>query len=183
MKPIAVCRLISSSRAEGEAIQGPRATPGLLRSARNDVAPASRVARIVFSLLLVLRAAPTLAKEIHLDCARTDQTVMVDVDTDRRFMQLMWGQGVAEEYRDGDSYISGPDSFGRKEKVVDSMSVDKDVVTFGRDRLCLENGSKGKCVDQQSRNTLDTASGVLKYDDGEEIAILRCVPAPPGRRF
>ncbi len=120
------------------------------------------------------------AREIHLDCTRTEQTVMVDVDTDRRFMQLMWGQGVAEEYRDGESYISGPDSFGRKEKVVDSMSVDKDVVTFGRDRLCLENGSKSKCVDQHSRNTLDEASGVLKYDDGEEIAILRCVPAAAG---
>lgn len=148
--------------------------------------PEQRVVIETLSILALCFAQPAglaRAREIHLDCARTGQTVMVDVDTDRRFLQMMWGQGVAEEYQDGGSYISGPDSFGRKEKVVDSMSVDEHMVTFGRDRLCLENGSKGACVDQQSRNSLDEATGVLKYEDGDETAILQCVPAPPGRRF
>ncbi len=108
---------------------------------------------------------------------------MVDVDTDRRFLQMMWGEGVAEEYLDGDSYISGPDSFGEKQKVTYVLSVDNEIVTFGQDRACLESGVKRKCVDQTSRNRLDVARGELKYDDGDEIAILRCVPAPPGRGF
>ena len=123
------------------------------------------------------------AREIHLDCARDKQTVTVDVDTDRQFMQLMWGEGIAEEYKQGESYLSGPDSHGRTQKVVYVMSVDKDVVTFGQDRLCVDKGAAGKCVDQQTRNMLDVASGVMKYDDGDTINVLRCAPAPPGRRF
>jgi hypothetical protein len=66
---------------------------------------------LVFSA--TLGAAPRAgAKEIHLDCARADQTVMVGLDTDKLFLELMWSEGVAEEYKQGDSYISGPDSFG-----------------------------------------------------------------------
>lgn len=122
------------------------------------------------------------AKEIHLDCARSSQTAMVDVDTDRQFLQIMWSEGVAEEYKDGDSYISGPDKYGRKEKVVYVMNVDKDVVTFGTDRLCLEDGAK-KCTEQHVRNMLDVNRGEMKYDNGDEIAVLACHPAPPGRRF
>jgi len=123
------------------------------------------------------------AKEIHLDCARTDQTVAVDVDTDRRFLQLMWGQGVAEEYQNGASYVSGPDSFGETQKVTYVLSVDGNIVTFGQDRTCIQSGTKHKCADQTSRNTLDLSRGELQYDDGDEIAILKCAPAPPGRRF
>jgi hypothetical protein len=133
--------------------------------------------------LLALTGRPALAEEFHLDCARTNQTVMVDIDTGRGFAQLMWGQGVAEEYQNGESYISGPDSFGEKQKVTYVLSMENDVVTFGQNRACLQSGTKHPCVDQKSRNTLDVKRGELKYDDGDEIAILQCVPAPPGRRF
>lgn len=122
------------------------------------------------------------AKEIHLDCARTRQSAMVDIDTDRAFMQIMWGDGVAEEYKEGDSYISGPDNYGRKERVVYVMRVEKDVVTFGQDRLCMEDGAK-KCAEQHVRNSLDLNAGVMKYDNGDEIAVLACHPGAPGRRF
>lgn len=122
------------------------------------------------------------ATEIHLDCARSNQTAMVDIDTDRQFLQIMWGEGVAEEYKQGDSYISGPDKYGRKEKVVYVMGLDKSLVTFGTDRLCMEDGAK-KCREQHVRNTLDVARGEMKYDNGDEIAVLTCHPAPPGRRF
>jgi hypothetical protein len=133
--------------------------------------------------ILALAATAAAAREIHLDCARAGQTVMIDVDTDRRFLQLMWGQGVAEEYQNGESYVSGPDAFGETQKVTYVFGIDKDVVTFGQDRACIQSGTKHKCVDQASRNTLDMARGELKYDDGDEIAILKCAPAPPGRRF
>lgn len=133
--------------------------------------------------VFALVAGAAQAREIHLDCAREGQTVLVDVDTDQRFMQLMWGQGVAEEYRNGESYISGPDSFGETQKVTYFLSVDKDLITFGQDRACIQSGTKHKCVDQSTRNTLDAARGELRYDDGDEIAILKCLPAPPGRRF
>lgn len=123
------------------------------------------------------------AREIHLVCARTEQSVSVDIDTDRRFMQLMWSEGVAEEYQDGELYISGPDSSGRKEKVVYTLNVDKNLVSFGQDRLCQADGSKGKCVDQHIHNTLDVSRGEMKYADGDTIMVLQCIPAPPGRRF
>lgn len=129
-----------------------------------------------------LFAAPATASEIHLDCARSNQTAMVDVDTERQFLQIMWSEGVAEEYKQGDSYISGPDKYGRKEKVVYVMSVDKSLVTFGTDRLCMEDGAR-KCSDQHARSTLDVGRGEMKYDNGDEIAVLVCRPAPPGRRF
>ena len=132
--------------------------------------------------LLAALMSPARAEEIHLDCARTNQNAMVDIDTDRQFLQIMWGQGVAEEYKQGDSYISGPDKYGRKEKVVYLMNVDKSLVTFGTDRLCMEDGAK-KCSEQHMRNTLDVARGEMKYDNGDEIAVLACHPAPPGRRF
>jgi hypothetical protein len=122
------------------------------------------------------------AVEIHLDCARANQTANVDVDTDRQFLQIMWSEGVAEEYKQGDSYISGPDNSGRKEKVVYVVSVDKSLVTFGTDRLCLTDGAR-KCSEQHVRNTLDVGRGEMRYDNGDEIAILACRPAPPGRRF
>ncbi len=137
----------------------------------------------LFTALLAFAARPALAEEIHLDCARTNQTVMVDIDTDRRFLQMMWGQGVAEEYQNGESYVSGPDSFGEKQKVTYVLSIENGVITFGQDRACLQSGTKHPCVEQSSRNTLNVTQGELKYDDGEEVAILRCVPAPPGRRF
>jgi hypothetical protein len=138
--------------------------------------------RISLLLSLAALAAPAAASEIHLDCARSNQTATVDVDTDRQFLQIMWSEGVAEEYKQGDSYISGPDKYGRKEKVVYVMSVDKSLVTFGTDRLCMEDGAK-KCSEQRVRNTLDVGRGEMKYDNGDEIAVLACHPAPPGRRF
>jgi hypothetical protein len=135
-------------------------------------------------LAATLAAAPYAgAKEIHLDCARTDQTVMVGLDTDKQFIELMWSEGVAEEYKQGDSYISGPDSFGEKEKVTYVVTIDKDLVTFGQDRACLQSGTKKKCVDSQTRDTLDLAKSELKYDLGDEVAVFKCQPAPPGRRL
>ena len=133
-------------------------------------------------LALAALTTPALAEEIHLDCDRSNQTAMVDIDTGRRFLQIMWSEGVAEEYKDADSYISGPDKYGRKEKVVYVMGLDKSLVTFGTDRLCMEDGAK-KCREQHVRNTLDVARGEMKYDNGDEIAVLTCHPAPPGRRF
>ena len=133
--------------------------------------------------IFALAATAAHAREIHLDCAREGQSVMIDVDTDRRFLQLIWGQGVAEEYQNGKSYVSGPDAFGETQKVTYVLSVDKDLITFGQDRACIQSGTKHKCVDQASRNTLDLSRGELKYEDGDEIAILRCTPAPPGRGF
>jgi len=132
--------------------------------------------------LLLALVASAQAREIHLDCARSHQTAMVDIDTDRNFLQIMWSEGVAEEFKEGDSYISGPDSFGRKEKVVYHMRIDGDVISFGTDRLCLEDGAK-KCTEKHVRNSLDVAHGLMKYDDGDAIANLACTPAPPGRRF
>jgi hypothetical protein len=139
--------------------------------------------RLLPLAVFALVAVAAQAREIHLDCARDGQTVMVDVDTDRRFLQMMWGQGVAEEYQNGESYVSGPDSFGETQKVTYILSVDKDLITFGQDRACLKSGTKHPCVNRNTRNTLDAASGELKYEDGDEIAILRCAPAPLGRRF
>ena len=134
-------------------------------------------------LVIFALAGAAEAREIHLDCARPGQTIMVDVDTDRRFLQLIWGQGVAEEYRDGESYVSGPDAFGETQKVTYVFSIDKDLITFGQDRACIQSGTKHKCVDQAIRDTLDLSRGELKYDEGDEIAILQCTPAPPGRGF
>jgi len=134
-------------------------------------------------IIFALAATAARAREIHLDCARTGQIVMIDIDTDRRFLQLMWGQGVAEEYQNGESYVSGPDAFGETQKVTYVFSVDKDLITFGQDRACIQSGTKHKCVAQETRNTLDLSRGELKYDDGDEIAILKCAPAPPGRGF
>lgn len=132
------------------------------------------------SLFLLVRA-QALATEIHLDCGRPSQTVFVDIDTDRRFVQLIWEEGVAEEYRNGDSYVSGPSGSGETQKVTYAVEVDKSAVSFGQDRICAAAG--GKCRDQHIRNLLDIASGTLKYDDGGVISVLKCAPAPPGRRF
>jgi hypothetical protein len=132
---------------------------------------------------IFLGAPCAAAKEIQLDCARTDQSVKVGLDTDRLYLEIMWSEGVAEEYTQGDSYISGPDSFGEKEKVTYVVTIDKDLVTFGTDRACLQSGTKRKCVDSHTRDTLDLAKGELKYDEGDQIAVFRCQPAPPGRRL
>ena len=132
---------------------------------------------------IFLGAPCAAAKEIHLDCARTDQSVKVGLDTDRLYLEIMWSEGVAEEYTQGDSYISGPDSFGEKEKVTYVVTIDKDLVTFGTDRACLQSGTKRKCVDSQTRDTLDLAKGELKYDEGDQISVFKCKPAPPGRRL
>jgi hypothetical protein len=136
---------------------------------------------VAVSLFLVARAPHALATEIHLDCGRSSQTVAVDIDTERRFVQLIWEEGVAEEYRDGESYVSGSSSSSETQKVTYAVSVDKSAVSFGQDRICAAAG--GKCRDQHVRNLLDLASGTLKYDDGGVIAVLKCAPAPPGRRF
>jgi hypothetical protein len=138
---------------------------------------------ISLAFLATLSAPLAQAKELHLDCARANQTVTVDIDTNRSFLQLMWSEGVGEEFQNGDSYMSGPDNSGRKEKVNLVVTIDKDVLNFGEDRICVEAGSKGKCDDKHRRNTLDLKTGELKYDDGDVIAILKCVPAPPGREF
>ncbi|MGJ0506672.1 MAG: hypothetical protein ACR652_05945 [Methylocystis sp.] len=139
--------------------------------------------RTAFAVLaLAAASAPAIAAEIHLDCARSNQTAMVDVDTGRQFLQIMWSEGVAEEYQQGDSYISGPDKHGRKERVVYVMSVDKSLITFGTDRLCMDGGAD-TCAERHVRNTLDVGRGEMKYDNGDEIAVLACHPAPPGRRF
>ena len=144
----------------------------------------SRRLRIALVVAATLAAAPCAgAKEIHLDCARTDQTVMVGLDTDRLHLEIIWSEGVAEEYKQGDSYISGPDSFGEEEKVTYVVTIDKDLVTFGQDRACLHSGAKRKCVDSQTRDTLDLAKNELKYDLGDEVAVFHCQPAPPGRQF
>ena len=63
------------------------------------------------------------------------------------------------------------------------LNVDKEVVSFGEDRVCIKSGTKHPCVNKVSRNTLDVASGELRYEDGDEIAILQCQPAPPGGGF
>ncbi len=135
------------------------------------------------AVAICLSAPCAAAKEIHLDCARTDQTVMVGLDTDRLHLEIMWSAGVAEEYTQGDLYISGPDSFGEREKVTYVVTIDKDLVTFGTDRACLQSGTKRKCADSQTRDTLDLAKGELKYDEGDQIAVFKCQPAPPGRRL
>jgi hypothetical protein len=144
-----------------------------------------RYATLALSLLIYSTqiASQAEAKEVHLDCARTNQTVAMDIDTDKSFLQLMWSEGVAEEFQNGDSYMSGPDSFGRKEKVTLIVNIDKEKISFGEDRICVEDGSKGKCKDKHLRDTLDLKTGELRYDDGQVIAILKCVPAPPGRKF
>lgn len=136
---------------------------------------------IVAPLLALAAEAPALAKEIHLDCKRPDRTLAIDVDTDRLFVQLMWGEGVAEEYLNGDSYISGPSASGQTQKVTYAVSIEKDAVSFGQDRICT--AASGKCRNEHSRNRLDMASGTLRYDDGGVITLLNCAPAPPGRRF
>lgn len=138
---------------------------------------------IALSLGQAVSLSSAAAEEIHLDCARPNQSVAVDVDTSRLFVQLMWGQGVAEEYQNGDSYISGPSASGQTHKVTYAVSVAKDAIVFGQDHLCIAAGAEGKCKEQHIRNTLDAAAGVLKYDDGGVITILKCAPAPPGRRF
>jgi hypothetical protein len=137
----------------------------------------------LLGLALVSSAPCAFAKELHFDCARTDQTVMVGLDTDKLFIELMWSEGVAEEYQQGESYISGPDSFGEKEQVTYVVTIDKDLVTFGQDRACLQSGAKRKCVDSQTRDTLDLAKSELKYNLGDEIAVFKCQPAAPGRRL
>jgi hypothetical protein len=154
------------------------------RSRRNgDCARLRRVAAAAppALTLLALWAANAAATELHFDCARTNESAKVDIDIDRRFLQIMWSEGVAEEFLNGDSYISGPDSFGEKQKVTFVLEVAKNVVTFGADRACLQSGSKRECEDQSSRNTLDLASGEMKYDEGDTVAILHC--APVSRRF
>jgi hypothetical protein len=135
------------------------------------------------SLCLSLAAVAPRARatEIHLDCGQSHTTVAIDIDTDRRFVQLIWGEGVAEEYRNGESYVSGPGGAGETQKVTYAVDVDKTAVSFGQDRICA--AADGKCRDQHIRNLLDMAAGTLKYDDGGVIAVLKCAPAPPGRRF
>ncbi|HMK89423.1 MAG TPA: hypothetical protein VK446_07300 [Methylocystis sp.] len=133
---------------------------------------------IAFALApLICCALPAVATELHFDCARTDQTAKIDLDTDRRFLQILWSEAVAEEFADGQSYVSGPDSFGEKQKVTYVFEASRNVITFGTDRVCLQSGTNRKCADQSVRNTLDVATGELKYDEGDQIAILHCVPA------
>ncbi len=136
----------------------------------------------LLGLALVSCAPRAFAEELYFDCARADQTVKVGLDTDKLFIELMWSEGVAEEYQQGESYISGPDSFGEKEKVTYVVTIDKELVSFGQDRVCLQSGTKRKCVDSQTRDTFDLAKNELRYNLGDEIAVFKCQPAPPGRR-
>jgi len=122
------------------------------------------------------------AEEIHLDCARANQGAMVDIDTSRNFMQLMWRDGVAEEFHEGESYLSGPDQHGRKEKVVYRMHVDDGKIAFGVERICLETMA-AKCESRRLDNQLDITRGEMRYNNGDSILIMTCSPAPPGRRF
>jgi len=145
--------------------------------------PAHSRLSALLALALVSGAPCAFAKELYFDCARADQTVTVGVDTDKLFIELMWSEGVAEEYQQGDSYISGPDSFGEKEQVTYVVTLAKDLLTFGQDRACLQSGTKRKCVDSQTRDTFDLAKSELKYNLGDEIAVFKCQPAPPGRRM
>lgn len=123
------------------------------------------------------------AKEIHLDCKRPDRSVAVDIDTARLFVQLMWGQGVAEEYQNGDSYVSGPSASGQTHKVTYAVSVENDAIIFGQDHVCIAAGTTGKCRERHIRNMLDAAAGVLKYDDDGIVTVLQCAAAAPGRGF
>lgn len=107
---------------------------------------------------------------------------MVDIDTSQNFMQLMWRDGVAEEFREGESYLSGPDKYGRKERVVYRMHVDGGKITFGVERNCLESLGT-KCESRRLDNQLDLALGEMRYNNGDSILIMSCSPAPPGRRF
>jgi len=133
--------------------------------------------------LALLLASPIAAREIHVDCAREHQSVMIDADSDRNFIQLMWSEGVAEEYTQGDGYVSGPDSKGRTEKVTYLVDFGKDSVAFGQDRICTPESIAAGCRDKRLRNTLDLSSGLLKYEDQESTIMLKCKEAPPGRRF
>jgi len=139
---------------------------------------ARRASLALVGIVVASGAASALAKEIHLDCSRPNQKVMVDADTDRRFLQLMWSDGVAEEYKDGDFYISAPDPDGSKEKVVYSMSFEHDVLYFGTDRMCLDAGARKRCAEQRLRHTLDVGQGVMKYEDVGAPILLKCAPAP-----
>jgi hypothetical protein len=138
---------------------------------------ATVLARRALVVILAFAASPALAKEIHLDCAREGRRAMIDVDTDRAFLQMTWGDGVAEEFKDGDFYISGPDSDGAKEKIVYSMSFDKDMLYFGTDRTCVDAGAKGKCGGERLRHTIDLAQGVLKYEDVGAPIVMKCATA------
>lgn len=134
----------------------------------------------IVSLLLATVPPAALSREIHLDCARPHRSVAIDVDTSRLFVQLIWGEGIAEEYQNGESYMSGPSASGATQRVTFAVSVDNDSVSFGQDRICV---AAGKCKEEHIRNLLDASTGTLKYDDGGVVEILKCAPAPAGRRF
>ncbi len=143
--------------------------------------PKNRSSVIILSVFFSFTTG-LFAEEIHLDCARSNQGAMVDIDTSQNFMQLMWRDGVAEEFREGESYLSGPDKYGRKERVVYRMHVDGGKITFGVERNCLESLGT-KCEPRRLDNQLDLALGEMRYNNGDSILIMRCSPAPPGRRF
>ena len=71
----------------------------------------------VASVFLAVSCQHLNAREIHLDCSRPSQGAMVDLDTDRRFLQIMWSDGVAEEFQQGAFYISAPDKNGNKRNI------------------------------------------------------------------
>jgi hypothetical protein len=135
----------------------------------------------IATLLGLMASGAAAATEIHLDCARTGQVAKVDIDTDRAFLQIMWSEGVAEEYSNGASYVSGPDSFGETEKVTYVVEIARNIVTFGQNRVCVQSGSRRRCEDRSVRSTIDVARGEMKYDEGDQVAILHCAPA--SRRF
>lgn len=143
--------------------------------------PSRFLVAVILSVFLRLTLALS-AEEIHLDCARANQGAMVDIDTSRNFMQLMWRDGVAEEFHEGESYLSGPDKYGRKERVVYRMHVEGGKITFGVERICQENVD-AKCESRRLDNQLDITLGEMRYNNGDSILIMTCSPAPPGRRF
>jgi len=145
---------------------------------------AQKYARLisVASVFLAVSCQHLNARELHLDCSRPSQGAMVDLDTDRRFLQLMWSDGVAEEFQQGAFYISAPDKNGNKRKVVSYMTAERDHVDFGVDHLCLEEATK-PCAPQHIGHRLDLSRNQMSYADGETIGVFACVPGPVGRRF
>jgi len=63
------------------------------RDAPDVEGAAPGVAAVGLLLLGTLLSSPCRATEFHFDCARTNQSLKVDIDTDRRFLQLMWSEG------------------------------------------------------------------------------------------
>lgn len=107
---------------------------------------------------------------------------MVDIDASRSFMQWMWRDGVVEEFHEGESYLSGLDKQGGKERVVNWMHVDGGKIAFGVEHICRAR-MDAKSVSCHLDNQLYITLGEMRYDNGVSILIRTCSSALPGRRF